>query len=106
MTYTFFLLLKARPEWLALPRDRRGILAADAFAASRLNEIGQVRHFDVEAFSTMASDLMMITTDNPGAYYFAMERLRDTPLLTVPYFDIVAILPAVENGFRQFEAAV
>jgi hypothetical protein len=32
-----------------------------------------------------------------------MERLRDTDLFAKPYFEIVNIIPAIEDGFRAFE---
>lgn len=105
MTYTFFLLLQARPEWLALPRGERNALARAALSDAGFAPATRLRHFDAEAFSAMASDIVTIETDDPADYYFGIERLRDSALLATPYFTIVAILPAIENGFRLFEAA-
>lgn len=38
-------------------------------------------------------------------YGFAIERLRDSPLFAVPYFELVDILPALEDGYLDFEQA-
>lgn len=47
----------------------------------------------------------MFETDDLRDYYFAVERLRDSPIFAHPYFEIVDIIPAIEDGFRAFEAA-
>lgn len=47
----------------------------------------------------------MLTADSPEDYYFAIERLRDTALFTTPYFTIIDIIPAFENGYEAFENA-
>ena len=47
----------------------------------------------------------MFETQDPAAYYFAIERLRDSPLFTIPYFEVVDIVPTLEDGFQAFEAA-
>lgn len=98
---TTFLHLTARPEWLALSRQNRAGIAATALAAAQFDT---VRHFDAEAFSGICSDVVMVTAADAVAQNNAMERLRDTAIFTVPYFDLVAIIPTLEDGFRQFEA--
>lgn len=105
MTFTAFILLMTTPEWLALDRAERAAIAAPAFAAAFPDETVRLRYFDAEAFSGRVSDVAMIQATTPEAYYFAIERLRDTPLFTVPYFRIVEIIPAYEDGFQAFEAA-
>jgi hypothetical protein len=47
----------------------------------------------------------MLTAESVGAINTAMERLRDTPLFAQPYFEFVAILPAIEDGWRTYEIA-
>jgi hypothetical protein len=34
-----------------------------------------------------------------------MERLRDSPLIHVPYLEVVQILPTVEDGYQAYEQA-
>lgn len=103
--FTIFVLLKTLPAWLALPRPRRNEIAAAAFAdALRDGSVG-IRHFDAEAFSALCTDVAVFDAGDLLAFYAVMERLRDSPFFTVPYFEAVAIVPAIEDGFRHFEAA-
>ena len=102
--FTIFMLLKARPEWLRLTREERNAIAGAALEESLEGQTVVHRHFDAEAYSGFCSDVAVFETGDPGAYYFAVERLRDTPLFQVPYFDVVAIIPSVEDGFVGFEA--
>lgn len=103
MKMTVFLMLRARPEWLALDRARRNEIAGAAMEEAFGNGAVTLRFFDAEAFHGRVSDVAMIEADDPRAHYFAMERLRDSPLLSVPYFDLVDVVPAYEDGFRTFE---
>lgn len=104
MRYAFFVMLRATPAWLRLPRERRRALAAEHVAPLLGPDSGvRMRYFDVEAFSADCSDLMLLETDDPRHHYFFMERLRDSPLITEPYFEVVRILPAVEEGYVDFE---
>jgi hypothetical protein len=98
------MLLKALPAWLSLARDERARIAGEAFAAALQDAGVRHRHFDAEAFSGGASDVAMFETDDLRAYYFAIERLRDTPIFARPYFEVVQILPCIEDGYRAFEA--
>ena len=97
---TLFLLVRALPAWLALPRAERRRIAEAAAPDAGL----PLRQFDCEAFSAMCSDIWMLDGAPAGALNAAMERLRDTPLFAHPYFEWVAILPAIEDGWRAFEA--
>lgn len=104
MNYTYFLMLHALPAWLRLPRERRRELVAGHLQPLIASTEGlTVRHFDSEAFTAVCSDLMMIETGDPRQHYFFMERLRDSPLVCEPYFDIVQIVPALEDGYLEFE---
>lgn len=104
MTYAFFLLLRATPAWLSLSRSQRRAVVADHLTPllARTEDL-RARHFDAEAFSAVCSDVMLIETSDPAHHYGFMERLRDSPLMTVPYFELVQIIPAIEDGFRMFE---
>lgn len=104
MKMTVFLLLRAAPGWLQLGRKERGRVADTALGG--LKSLGvTLRYFDAEAFSARCSDVAMIETDDPKDYYFAMESLRDSPLIAKGYFEVVDIIPAFEDGFRAYEAA-
>lgn len=105
MKYAYFLLLRATPSWLRLSRTERRLLADQTLqpllkAAPDL----RMRHFDAEAFTAQCSDVMMIESGDPQAYYFFIEGLRDSPLICTPYFEVLQIVPAVEDGYRAYEA--
>ncbi|SFH80816.1 darcynin family protein [Albimonas pacifica] len=102
---TVFLLLRARPSWLALDRSAREALAGPALAEAFGARGIRLRHFDAEAFHGRVSDIAMAEVDGPLAWHCAMERLRDSPLLARDHFEVVDILPAIEDGFRLYEAA-
>ena len=105
MQFTAFLHLFARPNWLALDRPARREIAAAATQHALSGGAVQLRFFDAEAFHATISDVAMLSADSPEQYYFAIERLRDTPLFTKPYFTLVNIIPTFENGFEAFENA-
>jgi len=45
----------------------------------------------------------MITTTELHPYHDFIETLRDSPMFAVPYFRLVQIVPAIEEGFRGYE---
>lgn len=105
--YAFFILLRATPEWLRLSRRERGA-RVDTHVAPLLRAYPAVRtrHFDAEAFSTVCSDVMLVETTDLTQYYSFIEGLRDSPMVTVPYFEFLHIIPALEDGFRAYEARI
>lgn len=104
MNYAFFVHLRATTAWLQLPRERRNALTAEHLHPLLGPGAGlAMRYFDAEAFSASCSDVMLVETPDPRAWYFFMERLRDSPLIAHPYFDVVQIVPAIEGGFEAFE---
>lgn len=105
MKLTVFLLLMAEPEWLALDRAERAKISEAAVSAAFTDDAVSFRFYDAEAFSARVSDVMVITADTPQAYYFTIERLRDTPMIADRYYQIVEIVPCYENGFQEFENA-
>ena len=102
--FTFFVHMNATRDWLALTRKERGEyytwLQAEVF--DHYPDV-HVRLFDVEAFSARCSDIAMYETENIQQYYFLMEALRDSKVYTVPYFEVVDIFPAIEDGFTEYE---
>ncbi len=102
--YTFFVHMNATKQWLSLSRQAReqyfSTVQTEIFA--RYPSVS-VRLFDVEAFSAKCSDIAVYETDNIQAYYFLIEALRDSKVYTVPYFEVVDIFPAIENGFLEYQ---
>jgi hypothetical protein len=101
--FTIFVLLRTLPSWLCLSRARRNEIASSAFTHALKDGVVTIRHFDSEAFSGHCTDIAVFETDELVAFYLVMERLRDTDLFAKPYFEIVNIIPAIEDGFRAFE---
>ncbi len=106
MKMTVFLLLRALPAWLALDREARDAIAGQALEEALADGKVSMRFFDAEAFSGACSDVAMFEADDPGQWYFAFERLRDSALFATPYFEVINIIPAYEDGHRQFEASL
>ncbi len=105
MQMTVFLMLWASPGWLKLDRGDRARIAGAAMEHAFSHPGVTLRHFDAEAFHGRVSDVAMVSAARPEDFYFAMERLRDTPLITEGYFQVVDVIPAYEDGFRRFEEA-
>lgn len=102
--YVVFLHMNASDAWLALSRNERRKLGA-RYLGSALQAAPQLRlrHFDAEAFTADCSDIMMIETDQLTPYYDFIEMLRDSPLVTTPYFRFVRIVLTIEDGYLGFE---
>lgn len=102
--FAIFLMLRATEQWLRHTRAERRAMADTHLGAAlaRLPALS-IRHFDAEAFSADCSDVMLVETSDMQQYYDFIEFLRDSPLVTAPYFEFVRIIPAIEDGFRRFE---
>lgn len=51
------------------------------------------------------TDVAVFETCDIRAYYFLIDALRDTPFFGLPYFEVVDIIPAVEDGYLEYDAA-
>lgn len=101
--FTVFVLVRAMPAWLSLSRPAREDIATAAYAEALGQGTVTVRHFDAEAFTACCSDIVVFGTEDLVAFHCVMERLRDSALFSVPYFEVVRIIPAIEDGYRHFE---
>lgn len=103
--FTFFVLMRATAAWLRLSREERRAFNTGTLGPmfARYPSVS-VRLYDAEAFSVRCSDVAVFETEQIQDYYFVIEALRDSPVYTVPYFEIVEIIPAIEGGFEQYEA--
>lgn len=97
--YTYFMLVRTTPQWLCLSRDARMRFADEVFkpVVSKFPAVS-LRYFDAEAFHARCSDVLMWETRDPAQYNFMVDALRDTPMFGVPYFEVVDIIGAVEDG--------
>lgn len=98
-----FVCLRALPSWLRLPRPERDRIASAALGAALGGRDVTLRHFDAEAFSADCSDIALFEAGDALAFNGVMEALRDSPLFAEPYFELVRIIPAIEDGFRHYE---
>ncbi|MGZ9810270.1 darcynin family protein [Pseudoroseicyclus sp. H15] len=105
MTWTIFVTLLATPLWLKHSQEERDRIASDSLGQALVDDRVTMRFFDAEAFCATCSDVAVFETTDMLAYYFVMERLRNSPLVSTPYFEIVSIIPALENGFQAFHQA-
>ena len=103
--FVFFVHLKAQTSWLKLPRDERNRIVATEIGPllAKYPEIHH-EHFDAEAFSGSVSDIETFRTPDPRRFYHLWEEIRDSSLVAEGHFEVVAILPAIADGFREFEA--
>lgn len=105
-TFTIFILLRAAAPWLRLTHEERSKAASAAFAPwMKDHPDTKIRYFDAEAFSGRCSDILQIETDNLAAHCGLMDRLRDSDLFTVPYYELIDIIPSVEDTFRASNLA-
>ncbi|KUM03936.1 hypothetical protein KIF53_01900 [Chromobacterium subtsugae] len=104
-TYAFFALLRVHPNWLRLSRPERR-----RFEAETLRPIYErypavrMRWFDAEAFTGRCSDIALFETESIREFYYLIDALRDSKIATEPYFEFLDIIPAVEDGFREYDA--
>lgn len=104
--HTVFMMLNATPHWLRLDRSERARFSDEVIRATlrRYPEV-TMRYYDAEAFTSHCSDVAVFETGSLESYYFVIEELRDSAMFTVPYFDVVDIVPAIEDGHLDFEAS-
>lgn len=103
---TVFMLLRSSPAWLALSREARSRFTDETLKPifGRYPAVA-MRFYDAEAFSGRATDIAVFETSDLRSYYFLIDALRDTPFLGLPYFEVLDIIPAVENGHVEYTEA-
>ncbi len=101
---TFFMSLRSQPAWLALTRQERAEFVAATVRPifARYPQV-KLRFYDAEAFSGRCTDLAVFETADLRAYGFLIDALRDTPFLGLPYFEVLEIIPAVEDGYADYD---
>ncbi len=100
---TIFVLLKTTVFWLRLSREERNTIADKVLEDVLANSDVKLRMFDAEAFTTRCTDVAMFQAKDMQSFYFVIEKLRDSVLITEPYFEMVEIIPTIEDGFKIFE---
>ncbi|UMR30648.1 hypothetical protein MJ904_27480 [Massilia sp. MB5] len=100
MCYTF------SNEWLHKPPgERRDYEGQHIFPILiRYGDRIKRASFDAEAFTTSFSDFMILETEDLSAYYFMMEELRASPMLTKGYVTISNVIIGINNEYKQQQA--
>jgi hypothetical protein len=99
---TVFMLVKTTPEWLGFSVDERFRLLAEHVEPILERHADEVsmRFYDIEFYSARVTDIWVWNATSHHAYEMVVEALRETPFWD-RYFDIVEILPGVENAYAK-----
>ncbi|WP_176058219.1 darcynin family protein [Paraburkholderia sp. BCC1876] len=99
---TVFMLVKTKPEWLALSDDERARLLHEHVLPILKRHADEVtlRYYDIEFYSARVTDIWVWDASSHHAYEMVVEALRMTPLWD-RFYDVVEILPGVENAVAQ-----
>lgn len=104
---TFFMSLRSQPSWLAFTRQQRADFIAEVVQPIFARHPAvKLRFYDAEAFSGRCTDMAVFETSDLRAYAFLIDALRDTPFFGLPHFEVLDIIPAMENGYRDYDAAM
>ena len=106
-SYTFFMLLRSAPDWLKLSRqNRQRVLAEQVKPVFARYPTVALRFYDAEAFSGRCTDVAVFESADLQAYTFLIDGLRDTAFFSHPYFEVVDIIPAIEEGYAEYDRAL
>ncbi len=104
-TLHIFLLLRSTPAWLALTRQERAdYIASTVQPIFARHPPRSNRFFDAEAFSGRCSDVMLIEASDLRQYGFLIDALRDEAFFGLPYFQVIDIIPTLEDSYRDYDA--
>ncbi|HKX39886.1 MAG TPA: darcynin family protein [Burkholderiaceae bacterium] len=103
--YTFFMLLQSTSRWRTLSVDEQHA-HHDALLMQVFEGYPELklRHFDSTAFAGRCSDVLLWETTDVAQYYHAVEWLRDRGPLGAQWFEVVDVIPAVEDAWREHDA--
>ena len=100
--YVFLVMLQVQPVWLGLDRSTRATKAGAVRAIVGRHHAVAVRWLDAEAFASGCTDVLLVETTDPWAWYRCWEEVRDTELFSTPYFVVERIVTTVEDGYRRY----
>jgi len=96
--YTFFMLLQSTSRWRALGQDEQHA-HHDALLMRVFESYPELslRRFDSTAFAGRCSDVLFWETSDVTQYHEAVAALRDGGPLGPAWFEVVDVIPAVED---------
>lgn len=99
LAHTIYMLVRTNPAWLALePKARFAFFQTEILPTLKATPSVTMRFFESEAYNARVTDILVWETADLPAYWSIVERLRETPFWG-HYFEIVEILPSVENAY-------
>jgi Darcynin, domain of unknown function len=102
LNYVYFMLVKTTTAWLQIPTKQRfEFLEKTIKPILAKHPAVNMRFFDSEAFSGRFTDVLMWETAQVQEYQCLVEKLRET-LFWGTYFEVVEIVPAIENAYAIF----
>jgi hypothetical protein len=103
--YTFFMLVKTTARWLQAPvQERMSFLQTEVTPLLKRWTDVTLRYYDAEFFTTRCTDVIVWETENIASYQAVIEKLRET-LFWDTYFEVVEIIPAIEDAYADFYEA-
>jgi hypothetical protein len=100
-TFTIFMQVKTTSAWLALSPERRFAFLGDTIEPILAQHRSvRMRFFDTEFYAADVTDVIVWETNNLAEYQAIVEALRETPFWG-EYFEVVSILPGVENAYAD-----
>ncbi|MTD57960.1 darcynin family protein [Amycolatopsis pithecellobii] len=105
MRYGIIIRYEFSPSWLQLDRAERNaheeVFQREIVAP--FSDKLSIRHFDAEAFATGFSDFFLVTTEDLRAYYYFIEKLRDSSFIANGWARIHDITIGIEDGYKEYE---
>jgi hypothetical protein len=101
VAFTIFMQVKTTAAWLALsPAERFEFLGNTIEPILKKHPSVSMRFFDTEFYTAEVTDVIVWETKSLAEYQAIVEALRETPFWG-KYFDVVSILPGVENAYAD-----
>ncbi|MFJ7206544.1 darcynin family protein [Streptomyces sp. NPDC098789] len=99
---TAFILVKTKPEWLALTvQERVDAFTTEVRPAIEAKTTGvRSRFYDTEFYSARVTDVWVWEAEDHHAYQLLIDALRETPFWD-RYFEVVDLLVGTENGYAR-----
>lgn len=98
--YTIFVLMNATTAWLSMTnQERREHTIHDLGPIIQKYPQVSVELYDAEAYTAHCSDIAVMRTEDLNGYADFMDELRKSPLFVVPYYELVEILPTMQNDY-------
>ena len=98
---TYFMLVKTTNLWLQMkPKERFEYIDAHIRPLVNKRTAVNLRYFDTEAFSGRVTDVLLWEATDLQEYQALVEELRET-LFWGTYFEIVDIIPGIENAYAS-----